>query len=271
MARVRDAATCGQRRVQVGHFSYWHTSATVRPGPIVRAGQQIGWSCRIYWHVHLSEWQMFRKVRVWVNPLHPGSPLRLPPSANFDRRPPVIHRLVFVTPPATPWNPKHSLSEPDTSFRLSPAALHGRVELRAEIADFQSYFGFLKQNPAWPTDFTLYRVAVEIRSAKDAVVMSRVTFQADQLLQTPYLFHYAPGTVEAESMSECVGPPPHKQCAGTYWLRPFSRFKQEFWNTRKVPNGDYLVTVSARGIVGKDGSRTMRLTVHNQRERLAWG
>ena len=263
-ARVRTAAACGKRHVEVGHFSYWHTTAIVRPGQIVRAGQQIGWSCRNYWHVHLSEWQEFQKARVWVNPLHPGGPLRLPPSAYDDRRPPAIHRLVFVTPPAKPWHPKRSLAEADTSTSLSPVALHGRVELRAKIDDPQSYFGFLKQNPAWPADFTPYRVAVAIRATNGSVVMKRVTFQADQLPQTPYLFHYAPGTVEAESMSECVGPPAHDQCSGAYWLRPFSRFKQEFWDTRKVSNGDYFVTVNARGIVGKGSSRTIRVTVHNQ-------
>jgi hypothetical protein len=254
---------CGGRRVNVGHFSYWHTSPAVRSGQHIKAGEQIGWTCRNYWHVHISEWQRFRGVRVWVNPLHAGSPLRFPPGAYVDRTPPVIHRLVFVTPPATPWRPKQSLAEPDTSTRLSPNALHGLVELRANINDPQSFLGFLAQNPAWPTAFSPYQVAVQIRSASGRLLMSRVSFRADQLPQTPYLVHYAPGTVQDKSMSECVGPAQQRHCEGTFWVRPFSRFKEEYWDTRRVKNGDYLVTVLSRGVTGESSSKTIRVTVRN--------
>jgi hypothetical protein len=37
--------------------------------------------------------------------------------------------------------------------------------------------------------------------------MKGTSFQADQMPQTPYVVHYAPGTIEDDNMQECVGPP----------------------------------------------------------------
>ncbi len=254
------ARSCLNRRLDVGHFSYWHVSPTVANGRHVQGGQQIGWSCKGVWHVHLSEWQVFRGKRVWVNPLHHGS--KLVPYT--DTIPPVVNALVFVTPPATQWHPTVSLASPDTSTVLQANHLHGLVELRANIADVESFLGFLADNPAWPTAFTPYRVTVSIRSARTGrLVMNRVSFQADQLPQTPYIVHYAPGTIEDDNMAECVGPPALKKCAGTYWFRPFSRFHQEYWNTRTVPNGPYQVTVNGYDLAGDHGTRSVLVQVKN--------
>lgn len=251
---------CLDRRLEVGHFAYWHVSPIVSARQHVRAGQQIGWSCRGVWHVHLSEWQVFQGKLVWVNPLHRGG--RLAPYT--DTAPPVVNQLVFVTPPARPWLPTASLTQADTSRRLQPGDLHGLVELRANIADPQSFLGFLTRNPAWPTDFTPYRVTVQIRNARNGVtVMNRTSFQADQLPQTPYIVHYAPGTIEDDNMQECVGPPALPKCIGTYWFRPFSRFRQEFWNTRTVANGPYQITVRAYDLKGNTGSNSVSVTVKN--------
>jgi hypothetical protein len=251
---------CGNRRLDAGHFSYWHVSPIVHPGQYVRAGQQIGWTCIGDWHVHISEWQFFRRARVWVNPLHAGG--RVVPYV--DAAAPVVAALVFVTPPARPWTPGTGLVQPDSSTVLPATRLHGKVEVRAQIGDPQSFFGFLSQNPAWPTQFTPYRVTVDVRDGRTGKkVLSRVSFQADQLPQTPYLVHYAPGTVEADNMLECVGPPQLAACAGTYWFRPFSRFRQEFWDTRKVANGQYVVTVRAYDLAGNTGSRSAVVTVRN--------
>jgi hypothetical protein len=251
---------CLARRLQVGHFAYWHVSPVVAARAYVKAGQQIGWSCLGVWHVHVSEWQRFRGRQVWVNPLHRGG--RIAPYV--DTAAPVVNALVFVTPPAGPWLPTKTLAQPDTSTPLSPDRLHGLVELRANIADPQSFLGFLNDNPAWPTVFTPYRVGVTIRSlASGKVVMRRTTFQADQLPQTPYVVHYAPGTIEDDNMHECVGPPQKKTCAGTYWLRPFSQFKHEYWNTRATPNGRYDVTVHASDLAGNTTARTVTVSVRN--------
>ena len=257
---------CLNRRLDVAHFAYWHVSPTVSNGQHVRAGQQIGWSCKGVWHVHLSEWQLFKGKRVWVNPLHRGSKL----SPYTDIIPPVVNALVFVTPPTTPWHPTVNLTQPDTSTVLQPDRLHGLVELRANIADQESFLGFLADNPAWPTPFTPYRVTVTIRNARTGqLIMNRTSFQADQLPQTPYIIHYAPGTIEDDNMAECVGPPPLTKCAGAFWFRPFSRFHQEYWNTRTTPNGPYWITVHAYDLAvpgettGDVGSRSILTQVKN--------
>jgi hypothetical protein len=252
--------SCLSRRLEVGHFAYWHVSPTVQTRQHIRAGQQIGWTCRGVWHVHLSEWQIFQGKLVWVNPLHRGG--RLTPYT--DTAAPVVDRLRFVTPTARPWLPAVSLAQPDTSTQLRPNDLHGLVELRANIVDPQSLLGFLARNPAWPTDFAPYRVSVEIRDPRTGrTVMSRITFQADQLPQTPFIVHYAPGTIEDDNMQECVGPPALPKCIGTYWFRPFSRFRQEYWNTHTVRNGAYEVTVRARDLAGNAGAKTVTVEVKN--------
>jgi hypothetical protein len=226
----------------------------------VRSGQQIGWTCRGVWHIHLSEWQIYQGKLVWVNPLHKRG--RLTPYT--DTAPPIVNTLLFVTPPRRPWIPTTSLAQPDTSTQLAAGDLHGLVELRANIVDPQSFLGFLTRNPAWLTDFTPYRLSVQIRNPRTGhTLMNRTSFQADQLPQTPFIAHYAPGTIEDDNMQECVGPPALPKCAGTSWLRPFSRFQLEYWNTNTVPNGRYLVTVRANDLAGNTGTKTVTVTVKN--------
>jgi hypothetical protein len=251
---------CADRRLQVGHFAYWHVSPIVAVRGYVKAGQQIGWSCLGVWHVHVSEWQRFKGRQVWVNPLHRGG--RIAPYA--DTAAPVVNALVFVTPPARSWQPTKSLAQQDTATRLPSGRLHGLVELRANIGDPQSFLGFLADNRAWPTVFTPYRVSVTIRARRSGkTIMRRTSFQADQLPQTPYIVHYAPGTVEDDNMQECVGPPQRPACAGTYWFRPFSQFGHEYWNTRATPNGFYDVTVRAEDLTGNATTRTVTVSVRN--------
>ena len=251
---------CADRRLQVGHFAYWHVSPIVAARGYVKAGEQIGWSCLGVWHVHVSEWQRFRGRQVWVNPLHRGG--RIAPYV--DTAAPLVNALVFVNPPAQPWLPTKTLAQQDAATRLPPGRLHGLVELRANIGDSQSFLGFLADNRAWPTVFTPYRVSVTIRARRSGkTVMRRTSFQADQLPQTPYIVHYAPGTIEDDNMQECVGPPQRTTCAGTYWYRPFSQFTHEYWDTRTMPNGLYDVTVRASDLAGNTTTRTVTVSVRN--------
>ncbi len=254
-----NARKCLNRHVDVGHFSYWHVAPLYPARTRIKAGEQIGWTCRGAWHVHLSEWHLFRGKRVWVNPLHRGGLL----TPYVDTAAPVVRALAFFTPPITPWLPTKSLVQPDSATRLRASALHGLVEVRAQIGDPQSFLGWLARNPAWPTEFTPYRVRVTIVSASGKLVLSRTSFQADQLPQTPYLVHYAPGTIEPDNMAECVGPPALKRCAGTYWFRPLSRFGEEYWNTHAVPNGSYRVTVYAYDLHGNVGTGSADVVVRN--------
>lgn len=258
---VKDATrTCGNRRLDAGHFAYWHTSPIVRSGTRVRAGQQIGWTCVGEWHVHVSEWQAWQGTRVWVNPLHRGGKL-VPYASTLT---PIVADLRFHTPPSRPWKPAPELSTPDSSQMLPPGQLRGLVELRARVSVPQSFVGFLAQNARWPTDHHPYRLAVEIRSVSSgAVVLRRTTFQSDQLPLTPFLVHFAPGSAQNDSMGECLGAPASQSCRGEYWFRPLSRYRQEFWNTRGVQNGLYRVTVTAWSFTGNAGRGSVDVTVAN--------
>ena len=253
--------SCGSRRVSIGHFDYWHVSPIVTPGQHVEAGEVIGWSCLGEWHVHLAEWTRVEGVRIWVNPLHPGGKI----APYTDTAAPIVRTLRFF---GTPAPTKQVVSQRRTlgpEPRLSPTRLHGRVELRAEIGDPQSYWGFVAQHSRWETLFHPYRVAVSIRlQATDRVVLRRVAFTSDQLPGTPFSVHYAPGTAGNRTIPQCRAAPASGVCAGTYWFRPFSRFHREFWDTERVPDGAYDVIVRAWDVQSNEGSRTSRVVVANE-------
>ena len=250
---------CVKRRVEVGHFAYWHVSPTVKEWQHVLAGEAIGWTCLGEWHVHLSEWARLDGRRVWVNPLHAGGKL----APYTDTAPPVVEKLRFFTPPRR-GRVTGNLSPGYGPVRLSQWRLVGRVELRAEIGDPQSFWGFLARHPRWEVLDHPYRVAVVIRSlATGTVILRRVSFQSDQLPSTPYLVHYAPGTRDDVPISECRELPEHTRCLGAYWFRPFSRFRQEFWDTTRFPDGVYEITVSAWDMRGNKGTRTVLVVVAN--------
>jgi hypothetical protein len=193
-----------------------------------------------------------------VNPLHRHGAL----TPYADTAPPVVTTLRLVSPASGPWLPAKSLVQPDNAPVVRPTNVRGLVEVRAEINDPQSFLGFLARNLSWPTRWTPYRVGVQIRDLRSgAFVLDRVSFQADQMPQTPYLVHYAPGTIEDDNMQECVGPPALLRCDGITWLRPLSRFQHEYWNTNAVPNGAYRITVRAWDIAGNSGSRSLDVTI----------
>jgi poly(3-hydroxybutyrate) depolymerase len=251
---------CGSRRLEIGHFTYWHTSPKVREGQSIAAGQPIGWTCLGQWHVHVSEWQRIGGQLVWLNPLHAGGKL----SPYTDRLPPVVGTLKFVSRPSHSWLPTFSLSQPDRVTSLTANRLRGQVEVRALIGDPQSFRGFLRRIPSAPAEFHPYRVAVSVVEATSgSVVLRNVAFQADQLPTTPYLVHFAPGSRQNASMAECLGPPRSHDCDGRYWFRPFSSFGSRYWDTRLGQNGWYRVTVRAWDISGNVGSRTVPVRVAN--------
>jgi hypothetical protein len=251
---------CSSRRVSIGHFDYWHVSPVVKPGEHVEAGAVIGWSCLGEWHVHLAEWADVGGQRIWINPLHVGGKI----APYTETAAPVVRLLRFfaATPPAS--KPQAGLAGFDGSTLVSPDRLHGRVELRAEIGDPQSYWGFIARHPRWETLVHPYRVVVTVRSQRThAVVLHRVAFVSGQLPSAPYGVHYAPGTVQSLTIPQCRAAPSGTSCSGTYWFRPFSRFRRESWDTESVPNGVYDVTVSAWDITGNRGTRTARVVVAN--------
>lgn len=229
---------CVNRRLEVGHFAYWHVDPTVAEGEPIRPGEMIGWTCRGDFHVHLSEWAIVDGRRTWVNPLHRGG--KLEPYSNDA--PPVVEAVRFFTPPRTPWLHWNDL---DTATQLAPQRLHGQVEVRANVEDAETFLGFLHLDRRLPAPDPPYRLGIEIRDAQGNVVLRRVAFQADTFLTAPWQVHFAPGTEPDLSVIRCLQSPIGVPCAAQHWYRPLSRTKLEYWDTRKVRNGRYVVTVVA--------------------------
>jgi hypothetical protein len=249
-----SSAPCVDRRVEVGHFEYWHvdTSGVLAQGQYVHPGQMIGWTCKGLWHVHLSEWMELYGRRVYVNPLRPGTKLR----PYDDRAPPRIHSIEFFRPAMPTWSdpPRVSFASAGTRFPTTTsgrALLSGRVDVRAWIDDATPVrAGSPAVSPSPP-----YSVALRVIRATDGrPVLDRTVFRAALLLSdsaatqsVPISYHYAPGTTRTR----------------TYWLRLFARPTQAYWDTSRIANGDYNLQVTARDAAGNVATATARMTVRN--------
>ena len=93
--------------------------------------------------------------------------------------------------------------------------------------------------------------------------MRRTSFQADQLPQTPYIVHYAPGTVEDDNMQECVGPPQHRHAPARTGSGRSHGSRRSTGIRGPAPNGSYSVIVRAFDVAGNGGSRTVAVVVKN--------
>ncbi|MDQ3995381.1 MAG: M23 family metallopeptidase, partial [Actinomycetota bacterium] len=162
VGNLRDGSAygCGDRRIEVGHFSYYHVDAIVAAGQRVAPGQVIGWTCKGWWHVHLSEFTWASGGRVLVNPLRRGGKLR--PYADTAR--PLIHAVRFYRPAAQIWSifPGLGTSSPITGRKLEPTSLRGTVDVRAWISDPQSFRGWFDAFPALYEDHHPYGVRLRI-------------------------------------------------------------------------------------------------------------
>jgi O-Antigen ligase/Tetratricopeptide repeat len=253
---------CEDRKVSIGHFDYWHvdTSGVVASGERIRPGQAIGWTCKGLWHVHLSEWMELYGRRVYVNPVHPG--MKLAPYV--DRESPVIHAIELYRPAMPGWTAGERVTLPQAGVRLSRTRLSGLVDVRAWIDDPPPRSGRLA-SATQP-----YRVALEVARARDGrPVLARTVFRADVFLGSslgtqavPIGYHYAPGTKETLPAAACLRAR-RARCGGTYWFRLFARPTSAYWDTRRTPNGSYLLRVRAWDAAGNEATRTARITIRN--------
>jgi hypothetical protein len=262
---------CASRRVDVGHFSYWHTDpiGVVTNGQSVNAGEQIGWTCTNLWHVHLSEWQLVEGIPVWVNPLHSGG--KLAPFA--DTSPPVIRALRFSTPALPTWILENgAIWSPNAGNELPADNLRGLVDVRALIGDPQSFVGWFAELPALYADHHPQRVRFEIERAADgAIVLAGDTFDAEVYLgaalptlglPVPFDYHYAPGTRQNLGAKPCLDLQP-RVCAGEYWLRLFAGPADAYWDTTRYPNGRYRLRVIAWDVSGNQSAATAAIAIDN--------
>jgi hypothetical protein len=261
-AKNTQKKPCNARRLDVGHFSYWHVSTSVAYGSHVTAGQLIGWTCLNEWHVHLSEWARVDGKKRWVNPLHPGGKL----DPYVDKAPPVIRAVYAYGPPATTWKPDDTIdvTNPDEAPELGLRNLHGAVDLRAWIDDGQGFLGVFRKQATLASTTAPYRIWVQIRQASsNAVVWQRATFQNDLLMSgvLPFYAVYASGSRSSLSDYDCL----HSRiaCDGRLFYHLLNVGGRYLWDTRSVANGDYTLTIKAYDIVGNVTTRVASLRVRN--------
>jgi hypothetical protein len=259
---VREATprgSCGFARI--GHFGYGHVDPIVEPGDVVEPGQHIGWTCRGFWHVHLSEFVFTGDGgRLVVNPLRRGGKLH----PYVDRAAPRIHEIRFYTPATPRWSRRRGTTVallPKAGRRLNKSALAGIVDVRVRLSDPQSFIGWFRELPHLAAPHHPFRLSVTIvRLATGRVVHRRELFRAEQLLELPAGQHFAPGTEQNLSAGGCMLFHRTSRCDGTYWFRLFPR---PYWNTARLPDGRYRLRVRAWDVAGNLKKADTVVTLRN--------
>jgi hypothetical protein len=259
--RVLGATAPGTRGlVDIAHFRYEHVDVLVRPGDVVEPGQQIAWSWKGDWHVHLSEFvDLPGGTRIFVNPLRPGGKVR----PYVDRDKPVVHDVRFYTPATPPWGrrPTNVARYPQAGRRLDKRRLAGRVDVRARISDPQSFRGWFGQRPWLYAPHHPFRVSVSVaRHVTGQVFHDGEVFRSEQLIEQVASQHYAPGTEQNLPAGGCMRRHETLRCQGVYWFR---LFPAPYWNTTRLPNGRYRISIRVWDAAGNTTVDNTDVTIRN--------
>jgi hypothetical protein len=249
---------CSYRSVRVGTWGYGHVDpvGVVSPGEHVEAGQQIGWTCRTLWHVHLAHWTAQDGNQVYVNPLRSGV---LSPYTDTAR--PVIHGVRFSPPEQPTWQSfAGSIRSVVDVAPFDPSDLKGVVDVSASVSDPQSFRGWLAEFPRLRADQTPYSIRVTLASEDGTRILSAHPFRGDAVATGPALDGsiFAEGTEENLSSWFCLNLP-NVYCAGTYWFHLLGNG----WDTTTVPNGGYRICVDAYDAVLNHARRCVQVRVSN--------
>jgi hypothetical protein len=250
------AGVCGN--VRIGHFGYGHVDSRVTVGERVRAGQPIGWTCRGWWHLHLTEWlDAADRRRLLLNPLRPAGKLK----PYVDRAAPVIHELRFYSPVEPKWQRRagNAARLPQAGRRLDRTRLSGVVDVRAHVSDPQSFIGWFRDVPRLAAPHHPYRLGLLlVERATGRVVLRRTVFLSLTVPSFAAGQHYAPGTEQNLSAKACLAG--RGRCDGVYWFRLFQR---PYWNTRRLANGRYLLVVRAWDAAGNRTRKDVPIVIRN--------
>jgi hypothetical protein len=238
-----DQVRCNYRVVRVATWGYGHVDpvGTVTNGQHVEAGQQIGWSCKTLWHVHLSHWTYVNGRQQYVDPLRSGV---LEPYRDTAR--PVIAGIRFTPPePSVTWASfAGSIGSLLDVTPLDPSRLSGIVDVAASVSDPQSFRGWLAKFPRLRANQTPYSIRVAVtRESDGTVVLASHPYDGSALPTNPALDGaiFAAGTHENLSTYSCLSSP-NLYCAGDYW---YHLFGSGGWDTRTVADGRYRLCVTA--------------------------
>jgi hypothetical protein len=258
--QATSRGVCG--RARIGHFGYGHIDSLVEPGQLVRAGQQIGWTCQGYWHVHLSEFIFTDDGRrLVVNPLRRGGKLH----PYVDRVKPEIHGIRCYAPATPRWSRRVGVGVarlPQAGRRLDRRRLSGTVDVRVRVSDPQSFVGWFRDVPQLAAPHHPFRMAVTIVHLRSGrIVERREVFRAEQLLEMPAGQHYAPGTEQNLPAKACMRFHRTLRCDGIYWFRVFPG---TYWNTARHPNGRYRLRIRAWDTAGNVAKADTEVTIRNE-------
>jgi hypothetical protein len=243
---ARPDLRCGPLRI--GRFVYGHVMPTVAVGESVPAGAQIGWTCLDAvggWHVHVTELD-----RPWgqpgaryLNPLRPGGPLE----PFKDTVPPVIYGLRVLT----------------ATGAGTSGVLHGRVDPQIRVGD--------PVTTGWPAELAFlnvehnvpYELAYTLTNGPGTVVRS-LRRRFDVAPPIPFWFFYARKPVPLRNVpaQRCVESQP-ADCKRINWLHLWMRRTGYLFDTRNVPNGRYVLAVTARDTRGNETSASISVLVRN--------
>lgn len=256
-----DQVKCNYRVVRIGDWGYGHVDpvGTVTDGEHVEAGQQIGWSCRTLWHVHLAHWVDVDGHTIYLNPLRSGV---LEPYV--DTAKPRIGGIRFTPPaPDVHWASfAGSIVSSLAVVPLDPANLRGVVDVSASVSDPQSFHGWLAKFPRLRANQVPYSIRVSVTNLADgARVLGRNVLDGGLIAPDPSLDGaiFAAGTHENLPTWYCLNYP-NVYCAGEYW---FHLFGSDGWDTRTVPDGRYRLCVDAFDVVLNHARSCVGVTVAN--------
>jgi hypothetical protein len=174
------------------------------------------------------------------------------------------------------------LHSTDTAEQLDPMALSGVVDIRARVGDAQSFTGWLTgsysvlRGPLQPT-----KVVVELVPAGATApllqrdVYAGVALDDVSLVDTsgvPFANHFAPGTWQTDKVGICLTSQP-LDCRGHYWVRLFAAKTATGLDTTSVPDGAYVLRVTAYDEKDNTAVReqTIRITNHGRGDPLISG
>jgi murein DD-endopeptidase MepM/ murein hydrolase activator NlpD len=220
-------------------FQYWHIIPAVRVGDHVQARESVlGRIMRASEHVHLTELQDGKPV----NPLAPG---HIGPYV--DTTTPSVGAITFRSR--------------DTRPELLPEFLHGRIEIIASASDVPAIPvpGMWSGLPITPAKLS-YRI--ESFPKKQLAVPETASMDVSRRLpSTSDMWHsYARG-----SHMNMVQMGVHR-----YWYQPgvyLFKLAQAF-DTSKLKDGVYQVTVTAWDTAGNHSSTSQIINVHNRKNWL---
>jgi hypothetical protein len=233
--------TVSSGTVGIGHFRYAHVVPSVEAGERVEPGDPIGRSVPGWWHIHLEEILTVGGKRLLVNPMRPGGKLA---PLNDRGRPFISDFRIYA-------------KADEASSTARPLGLDRVRGVVVPVALAMDEFPYEEWPRAPRSPLHVYRASISLKRGAQTV-LARDLFRIDTAPGPTWQHFFRPLTRRSAPVSVCaVRRPP--DCGGRFWLRLWERG----WDTRRVPNGQYELTLTVADTVGRTAGRTLAFSVRN--------